>query len=789
MNMKSHDVGAVLDRLKSAGFTVKQIQDATGRSRQTFSNWRKKSRAFPPEDIAKLRELAPDLFSQEPETETTAEPETESETIPATVAKSHDQDDKDEGRDDNGTGPDFGTGATADALKQAYEIIVMQVRRAKDDPAKAARQIRSAIGRAFASGLINDRADELRAALEVVAGLDDALPGWRDAFDKAAADAGTDNADEGQDDPFGDEPDVPTDGLPDGYRARSDGIWWNKPIKFRGVAFGAEFVWLCSPVQVLAGARNARGQGWGRFVELTDHDGTQHAWAIPARALAGDATQVRGELLDLGMKIQADDEDSRRAFGRLLRDWIPDRRVRTVATLGWADRTCTSFVQGSGEIIGDAGFVYQSDAVNPLLRTMVAKGSLEDWRDNVARLAVGNPILTTSICVVLAGPLLDLLDRDGVGLHLIGDSSRGKTSALAVAASVVGGPKYMTTWRATSSGLEGTASIANSGCVVLDEIGQVEPREAGSCAYLLINGVAKARANAFGGARDRLTWRCNVLSSGEVTLADKMLEAGQKAKAGQLVRLLDVNATDQAHGAFDDLHGFADGASFADHVKKAAAQHYGTAMPALAGYIAEDPAKARKEARTFAARFIEEAERFHDLSDGLVRRAADRLATIAAGGELASMARITGWSEGAATDAVLAILELWISARGGTGSTEQAQAVTACRDFLLRNQDSRFKPLINGFSATTNATEPQQSEDPRRVSNHAGWVDDAHFWIHKAGWSEIFEGMNPRAAAKHLDEAGYLERGEGRNVQAKTPAGITAPDRAYRIRKTVLNAG
>lgn len=110
-------------------------------------------------------------------------------------------------------------------------------------------------------------------------------------------------------------------------------------------------------------------------------------------------------------------------------------------------------------------------------------------------------------------------------------------------------------------------------------MGEVSPREAGAAAYMVANGAGKVRAGRSGEARPSARWRVPLLSSGEVSLADKMAEGRERARAGQEVRLLDIVADRQAHGAFDHLHGMPDGAAFADHVNRAAAAAYGTAGP------------------------------------------------------------------------------------------------------------------------------------------------------------------------------------------------------------------
>ena len=57
---------------------------------------------------------------------------------------------------------------------------------------------------------------------------------------------------------------------------------------------------------------------------------------------------------------------------------------------------------------------------------------------------------------------------------------------------------YLRQWRATSNGLEGVAALHCDSLLVLDEISEVNPREAGLIAYMLANGQGKARAGRLG---------------------------------------------------------------------------------------------------------------------------------------------------------------------------------------------------------------------------------------------------------------------------------------------------
>lgn len=562
------------------------------------------------------------------------------------------------------------------------------------------------------------------------------------------------------------------DGLPPGYQVRQDGVY--RAVEKDGQE---DWIWLCSPIRVLSLPRSRSGEDWGRYVEIIDADGKSHYWAIPAEMFAGDGNDLRRETFRLGLHL-ASGPRARQAFMDFLMQWRPTARSLMTDRLGWSDETCTAFTFGDGTTHGNADIVYQAEHVPGVAREMKARGALEDWRSAIGVFCVGNPILVASVSLAFAGPLLEPLKLEGGGIHLRGASSRGKSTAQRVATSVWGSPGFMQTWRATDNGLEGAAVAANSSLLTLDEMGEVDGRAAGAIAYMLSNGQSKTRATRSGHARPNARWRLMFLSSGEISLADKMNESGKRPKAGQEVRLLDIRADAQTFGAFDVLHGAAHPAAFADWLNRATSETYGTAGREMVRRILEDRDGIAERVHAIATAFVHSAEVEYGLanSDGQVRRVLQRIALICAAGELATEFGTTGWPVGEAQGAALTILGPWLDGRGGSGAAEARDAIERTRSFIIAHGASRFERVMSDGIPET-----------RPIHNRAGWFDNQYFYIAPSVWREdVHTGSDPKRAAQHVVAAGFLDPESESKLTRKASRLIEGRPRVYAIRKSIL---
>jgi putative DNA primase/helicase len=500
--------------------------------------------------------------------------------------------------------------------------------------------------------------------------------------------------------------------------------------------------WVCGPLHIAAVTADQRGENVGRLLKFKGLQG--QSWrelAIPMELLKGDCADLRGLLMSLGLETSL-------AGRNLLTEYLlrpaPKRKVRCVVQVGWAGEGC--FVLPDQAIGPQAGDVILQVGER-LDDAHTASGTLDEWKTKVAALAEGNPMLLLAISIALAGPLLKLLGAESGGIHLAGDSSCGKSSTIDAGRSVWGGVEFRRSWHSTANGLEGAASLFNDTCLCLDEISEADPREVGATVYALGNGVGKQRASRTGMARTVRRWRTTVLSSGERSLATTMREGGQRAKAGQLVRLLDVPAR-RAFGAWDDLRGHATGQAFSDALRAATRRYHGTAGRAFLERLT-------RETRDLEA-FYERLKGLPDFApagaDGQVRRAGARFALYALAGELAVDYGVAPWPHMAATAAARTAFEAWRAGRGsGNGNDEDGRILAAVAGFLDRHGDSRFSPA--GVETAAHAM---------RI-NRAGWFEDSEtdgrvYLFNTEGLREALADFDFTRGLEALCAAGVLPR-------------------------------
>lgn len=547
--------------------------------------------------------------------------------------------------------------------------------------------------------------------------------------------------------------------VPDGYT-----------LTYKGVEIDDHLI--AGSIWVQALTRDTRNASWGFLVRWRDADGQSHELAVPRARLHEQGTALAQDLAAGGLFIVPGKE---RGLITYLGRFEPATRLLSVNRLGWTDGDDKRLVYVLPNQVLTAGaeapdIRYQPERHSPSANTLRARRSLEDWQEAVALRCAGNPILVFALSVALAAPLLKAANMDGGGFHIYGASSRGKTTALQVAASVWGcgadpaedpARTSIHRWNATRNGLEGLAAAHNDGLFALDELGTCNADDFGSVIYNLAGGQGKAAMDASRTLREPRAWRTMMLSTGELSAASKIQESRRTAKAGQLLRLMDIPITG---GVIVDTHNL-EAATFANRLKRACGEVFGTAGPALVTRLAE-------QYRELPALQQDVGNQVEGYTQKLTRanappeqqRAIRRLALVLTAGLFAQDAEVLPGSLDV-LGAIQAVRDAWLSE--GSNLPEGARALQRIRAFILANP-GRFRSALAGSGDVYG--------NGRQLCGYTARNESLYLFTDE-GLAEACEGIDVAAAAKELSRRGLLHRNDPKRLKSKHPVNVDGTDK------------
>ena len=180
---------------------------------------------------------------------------------------------------------------------------------------------------------------------------------------------------------------------------------------------------------------------------------------IPAAAFHANTRDICASLSELGLYI--DRERAEALLDHLQKQMLHAESADLAISPGWI--TPTVFVLPEA-IFGEqenGRAVYYGGAGEHSYRT---RGTVPQWRRNVAQPCQGNSRLILAVSSGFAGPLMADAGEQSGGFHLHGPTSRGKSTALIAGGSVCGGGDqrtgFVSSWRTTANGLEPLLRIA-----------------------------------------------------------------------------------------------------------------------------------------------------------------------------------------------------------------------------------------------------------------------------------------------------------------------------------------
>jgi putative DNA primase/helicase len=512
---------------------------------------------------------------------------------------------------------------------------------------------------------------------------------------------------------------------------------------------------ICSPILVTGITRNKDGNDWGKLLAFIDPEGKKKQYKMSS---AKNQNLVISDLVHRGL-VLASDSRARNFLARYLRCASSKNMMLSSSMPGWVKNSFVlpyaSFGRDEVAFSGDRNTGFG------------CRGKL---KSNVGKLCSGNSRFVFAASVSFAAPLMRVIGLEGGGFHFRGLSSKGKTTALLVAASVCGKvatspgeDSYLLTWKSTENAFEEVAQAHNDCLMAIDELGQADPKTVGDVCYTLANGQGKSRMG-----QTKKSWRVLFLTSGEISLSEHMSKAGVNTMVGQEVRLLEIATDLSEDGLFENIHGSKTPADFSNRIKAATANHFGVPLKKFLGHLTSNTEDIESRCRAHMDAFVRDV--MPKNAPGVVPRAALRFGLVAAAGEISTELRLTGWKKGEALVAAKKCFASWMEHRKTFDPI--AMAVDRVQNFILEN-NPKFE-LVGG--------------NLRLNGSKVGYQKKGKFLIFPDVFRDIVcAGTNPEHVADSLERAGYLQT-SGENRKKKQERIDGQLQYFYSVLPSILNA-
>jgi hypothetical protein len=329
-------------------------------------------------------------------------------------------------------------------------------------------------------------------------------------------------------------------------------------------------------------------------------------------------------------------------------DAPPLRYVRHVAQPGWYQGKQDVYVRPTHVVGANPGL---EELQPPRVRLGEKRqivfgngGTIEGWRNEVARHARWSTRATLMIGAAFAGPLLRVLGYQSFGIMLFGPKKVGKSTAQLAGGSVVGlrNEKALPSFKATSAGMDLIAIRCNDGLLPINEaalLGRDGYAKLSPLIYGLSEGKDKVRHDESAYASDVAAsgWSLVYVMSSEHSVEALAVQSGTTRQGGEVARCLDVPALHSGHATIFDRRpkGFTDEAFEKrahwrmKKIREACEVHHGIVFDAyLRGLMALDD-DLKPKAQAYADEFVRGLH-LKD-SDGAVNHAARNFGVIYAG--------------------------------------------------------------------------------------------------------------------------------------------------------------
>lgn len=251
------------------------------------------------------------------------------------------------------------------------------------------------------------------------------------------------------------------------------------------------------------------------------------------------------ELLNKGIRF--DEMDSSLVIEYFLKSESNAKVVYGYTKNGW-DCKNDNLVFFGNELLGDkklkSKYLYQGDF------DLTPTGSLSVWSDMIKSEVIGNKPLELVLCSSFASVLLALLNKSNdfgsIIVNLANTSSKGKTTAAMLAASVFSNPLLnrgtAISYNATDNSLQEHVAKCNGFSVVIDEAAVSNDKSLQKTLYSIAIGRSKMRLNGDGLQKPVKEFSSVIFSTAEFNFVNDDSMEGLKARVFEITDTLTKSA-------------------------------------------------------------------------------------------------------------------------------------------------------------------------------------------------------------------------------------------------------
>lgn len=287
------------------------------------------------------------------------------------------------------------------------------------------------------------------------------------------------------------------------------------------------------PIQRLVNAQTGKEK-----IKLVFKKGNQWKEIITDKGTIASANKIVG-LADYGVSVTSENARNLVRYLSDIENFNIDRIDIQVSTskLGWING---EFMPYGKSVLFDSETKFKET-----FEAVREEGSCEIWL-NLARQVRKAGRFEPNIYMVgsLASALIEPLNALPFVLNLWGDTGKGKTVAIMLAASIwanPGGNEYVADPKSTITALELRLDFLNNLPMLIDDMAQLKDKYSGDFSelvYMLCSGKGKDRANANLGLNKSTNWRNVILTNGEHSLVTETMQGGA------INRIIDVSMDD-----------------------------------------------------------------------------------------------------------------------------------------------------------------------------------------------------------------------------------------------------